>query len=135
MDIIIVMKEPPLFIHWIGFSLKAVPKERRKKMKLLDINSDQEILEPKDGTALDSTLLPAEKGVAFCNRLFFMERRYKKLSADDRKSMRQEHETSIWKEFWNWLDTLNPTGGSKLEKAVNYASNHHKTLMNYMLDK
>lgn len=113
---------------------EAIPKERRKKVKLLDINSEQEIPEPKEGTTLDSTLLPAEKGVAFCNRLFFLERRYKKLSAEDRKAIRREEETPVWDEFWNWLDTLNPTGGSKLEKAVNYACNHHETLMNYMLD-
>ena len=48
--------------------------------------------------------------------------------------MRQEQEAPIWEEFWSWIDTLNPTGGSKLEKAVNYANNHHETLMNYMLD-
>ena len=48
--------------------------------------------------------------------------------------MRRELETPIWEEFWSWIDTLNPTGGSKFEKAVNYASNHHETLMNYMLD-
>lgn len=113
---------------------EAVPKDRRKKLKLLDINSEIEIPEPNEGTALDSTLLPAEKGVAFCNRLFFLERRYKKLSAENRKSMRLEREAPIWEEFWGWLDTLNPTGGSKLEKAVNYARNHHETLMNYMLD-
>lgn len=113
---------------------EAVPKARRKKLKLLDINSEQEIPEPKGGTALDSTLLPAEKGVAFCNRLFYLERRYKNLSVEDRKSMRREQEAPIWEEFWSWLDTLNPTGGSKLEKAVNYAVNHHETLMNYILD-
>ena len=113
---------------------EAVPKERRKKLKLLDINSDQEISEPKAGTANDSTLLPAEKGVAFCNRLFFLERTGKELPAEDRKTMRQEKERPIWEEFWSWLYTLVPTGGSKLEKAVNYANNHHETLMNYMLD-
>ena len=32
------------------------------------------------------------------------------------------------------VGTLHPTGGSKLGKAVNYAQNHHDTLMNYMLD-
>ena len=32
------------------------------------------------------------------------------------------------------MDTLNPTSGSKLEKAVNYALNHRETLMNYLLD-
>lgn len=48
--------------------------------------------------------------------------------------MRGELETPIWEEFWSRIDTLNPTGGSKFEKAVNYASNHHETLMDCMLD-
>lgn len=51
---------------------EAVPKARQKKLKLLDINSEQELAEPPQGTAEDSSLLPAEKGVAFCNRLFYM---------------------------------------------------------------
>lgn len=80
------------------------------------------------------SLLPAEKGVAFCNRLFFLERCYKELPAEERKQKRQEKEPEIWNEFWSWLGSLNPTGGSKLEKAVNYAFNHKETLMNYLLD-
>jgi hypothetical protein len=47
---------------------------------------------------------------------------------------RKFYEAPIWEEFWSWIDTLNPTVGSKIEKAVNYANNHHETLMNYMLD-
>lgn len=47
---------------------------------------------------------------------------------------RQKKEPEIWNEFWSWLGSLNPTGGSKLEKAVNYAFNHKETLMNYFLD-
>ena len=103
-------------------------------MKLLDINSEQEIAEPPEGTATDEKLLPAEKGVVFCNRLFYLERLYKGLPAGERKQKRQEQEPAIWNEFWNWLETLKPTGGSKLEKAVNYAFNHKETLMNYLLD-
>lgn len=113
---------------------EAVPKARQKKLKLLDINSEQEIPVPKEGTASDDTLLPAEKGVVFCNRLFFLERLYKDLPAEERKRKRQEKEPAVWDEFWGWLDTLDPTGGSKLEKAVNYARNHRETLMNYLLD-
>lgn len=112
----------------------AVPKARQKKLKLLDINSEEEIPEPKEGTAADDTLLPAEKGVVFCNRLFFLERFYKDLPAEERKKKRQEKEPAIWDEFWSWLDTLDPIGGSKLEKAVNYARNHRESLMNYLLD-
>jgi transposase/uncharacterized coiled-coil protein SlyX len=113
---------------------EAVPKGRQKKLKLLDINSDQEIQEPGEGTATDDTLLPAEKGVAFCNRLFFLERLYKDLPAEERKQKRLEKEPDIWNEFWFWLDTLSPAGGSKLEKAVNYALNHKDSLMTYLTD-
>lgn len=113
---------------------EAVPAERRKKLKLLDMNSEQEIREPKAGTAADSTLLPAEKGVTFCNRLFYLERLYRDLPAEKRKRKRQETEPAIWDDFWSWLDTVAPTGGSKLEKAVNYAKNHKESLMNYLLD-
>ena len=111
-----------------------VPTGRRKKLKLLDINSEEELKEPSSGMSDDNGLLPAEKGVAFCNRLFFLERCYKELPAEERKQKRQEKEPEIWNEFWSWLGSLNPTGGSKLEKAVNYAFNHKETLMNYLLD-
>lgn len=113
---------------------EAIPKERRKKIKLLDINSEQELSPPKEGIIDDDTLLPAEKGVFLCNRLFFLERQYKNLSAQERKDKRLEKEPAIWEEFFLWLATLHPTGGSKLEKAVNYAINHKETLMNYLLD-
>lgn len=113
---------------------EAVPKARRKKLKLLDINSDQDIPDPGEKTAERTDLTPAEKGVVFCNRLFFKERLYKDLSPEDRKAKRDETEPQIWKEFWDWINTLNPVGGSKLEKAVNYALNHKETLMNYLKD-
>ena len=63
-----------------------------------------------------------------------MERLYKELPQEERKQKRQETEPAIWNEFWTWLETLEPAGGSKLEKAVNYAFNHKETLMNYLLD-
>lgn len=113
---------------------EAIPKERRNKVKLLDINSDQSIPEPAEDPAEAAGLLPAERGVAFCNRLFFLERCYKDLSIEDRKQKRLEKEPDIWNSFWNWLDQLSPSGGSKLEKAVNYAKNHKAQLMNYLQD-
>ena len=111
----------------------AVPKGRQKRIRLLDINSEQALDEPLSSEE-DANLLPAEKGVAFCNRLFFKERMYKELSPEDRKAKRLEEETPIWDEFWSWIDTLDPSGGSNLEKAVKYALNHKESLMNYLLD-
>ena len=113
---------------------EAIPAASRKKQKLLDINSEQTPEKPNDKTASNEKLTPAEKGVEFCNRLFYEERLYKELPADERKKMRLETQPQIWDEFWSWIDTLSPTGGSKLEKAVNYALNHKETLMNYLKD-
>lgn len=110
----------------------AIPASRRKNFKLLDINSE-EILQDPDCSGFKE-LIPAEQGVIFCNRLFFRERLLKNLPPEEKKQKRIEEETAIWDEFWNWIGILNPVGGSKLEKAVNYAQNHHETLMNYMKD-
>ena len=113
---------------------EAVPAGRKKKLKLLDINSEQEIQEPDEELLKDPELPAAEKGVMYCNSLFYLERRYKSLPADERKNRRLETEPQIWDAFWTWLDSLTPVGGSKLEKAVNYALNHRDTLMNYLKD-
>ncbi|MGN0331839.1 MAG: IS66 family transposase [Lachnospiraceae bacterium] len=114
---------------------EAVPAARRKKLKLLDINSDVAIEDtgfPDEEEA--EQLLPAEIGLLYCNKLFYLERTLKDLDPEDRKQQRAVLEQPVWNQFWNWLDTLHPTGGSKLGKAVNYAQNHHDTLMNYLLD-
>ena len=47
----------------------------------------------------------------------------KELEAEERKQQRTVLEQPVWEQFWNWLGTLHPTGGSKLGKAVNYAKN------------
>lgn len=113
---------------------EAIPVNRRKKLKLLDINSEENIPIPVTGFIEDSTVTPAEKGVLFCNRFFILEREYKKLTSDERKTRREAEHPKLWTEFWNWLETLKPAGGSKLEKAVNYALNHKETLMTYIHD-
>lgn len=114
---------------------EAVPAAKRKKRKLLDINSDvaiEDIDLPDEEKA--KQLLPAEIGLLYCNKLFYLERTLKDLKPEERKKQRAVLEQPVWDQFWNWLDTVHPTGGSKLGKAVNYAQNHHDTLMNYLLD-
>lgn len=114
---------------------EAVPTAMRKRLKLLDINSDvviEDINLPDEEEA--KQLLPAEIGLLYCNKLFYLERTLKDLDPEERKQQRTVLEQPVWDQFWNWLDTLHPTGGSKLGKAVVYAQNHHETLMNYLLD-
>ncbi|MGN0365779.1 MAG: IS66 family transposase [Suilimivivens sp.] len=114
---------------------EAVPAAKRKRLKLLDINSDvaiEDINLPDEEEA--KQLLPAEIGLLYCNKLFYLERTLKDLNPEERKQQRAVLEQPVWDQFWNWLGTLHPTGGSKLGKAVIYAQNHHDTLMNYLLD-
>ena len=114
---------------------EAVPAGRQKRAKLLDILSEEAIPEPKLPTEGElPTWIPAEVGLAYCNRLFYIERGLKDLGPEERKAKRRELETPVWEGFWNWIGTINAAGGSKLAKAVKYALNHRETLMNYLLD-
>lgn len=113
---------------------EALPAEKKKTLKLLDINSAESIKEPMiPENDLDS-YIPAEIGVAYCNKLFYLERQYKDLDPDERKMKRSEKEVPVWDAFFAWVDSLNPTKGSKLEKAVNYAQNHRDSLRTYLQD-
>ncbi len=122
--------------HCRRYFFEAVPAAYRKKQKLLDINSPEEI--PADAAdpekAKEGKKIPAEIGLCYCNQLFRIERTLKSLSPEERKARRLELEVPVWDSFWSWLATVKPLGGSLLEKAVNYASNHRELLGNYLLD-
>lgn len=113
---------------------EALPAERKKTMKLLDINSPEAIKEPKIPQEDLEKYIPAEIGVAYCNKLFYLEREFKDLSFEERKNKRLEQEVPIWDHFYDWLDSLTPTKGSKFEKAVKYAQNHRDSLRAYLQD-
>ena len=72
--------------------------------------------------------------MAYCNKLFYLEREFKDLDPEDRKAKRLEQEVPVWDNFWKWVDSLNTTNGSKLSKAVNYAQNHRDSLCTYLQD-
>jgi len=114
---------------------EAIPAGRRKSLKLLDINSEEWLDDPDipELSRLEQ-MIPAEVGLSYCNKLFYIEKTLKELPADERKAKREELETPVWNGFWKWIVTINPLGGSKLQKAVNYALNHRETLCNYMKD-
>ena len=112
---------------------EAIPSEDRKKIKLLDINSETVIKEPviPERTA---TMSPAVIGVAYCNKLFYIERCIKDKTPEEKAAARKKLAAPVWDDFWEYVDSLHPVGGSKLETAVNYALNHKEGFMNYMLD-
>ena len=77
---------------------------------------------------------PAIVGFLYCDKLFEYEKKYKNLSPDDRMAERLKTELPLIKKFFEWVKTLNPLGGSKLETAVTYTLNNEETLKNYLKD-
>ena len=113
---------------------EALPAGKKKTIKLLDVNSSEAIKEPEIPQTDLEKYIPAEIGIAYFNKLFYLEREFKELSPEERQKKRIEQEVSVWENFFGWLGTLNPTKGSKLEKAVNYAQYHIDTLQGYLQD-
>ena len=113
---------------------EALPVGKKKTIKLLDVNSSETIREPEIPQTDLEKYIPAEIEVAYFNKLFYLEREFTELSPEERQKKRIEQEVPVWENFFDWLETLNPTKGSKLEKAVNYAQNHKDTLQGYLQD-
>ena len=89
---------------------------------------------PKDMSSPEATL-PAT-GVAYCNQLFDWERKFKNLTADERKKMRLEKEKPVLDAFWSWAENSmkKVLPKSKIGKALQYALNHKEKLQTYLED-
>lgn len=75
-------------VHCQRYFFEAFPAVRRRKKKLLDINSPEVILEEAADPekVKEEKRIPAEIGLGYCNQLFRIERTLKELSAQERKS-------------------------------------------------
>ena len=82
----------------------------------------------------DTTQSPALTGLAYCDRLFDIERELADFTPDERKQKRLESERPLLDSFWEWVEKQNPLGGSKFSKAVNYALNQKPYMENYLKD-
>ena len=87
----------------------------------------------RSGLTIDD-LTTAEIGFLYCNKLFEKERKFKDLPPKERKQLRIKEEKPILASFWTWLEGLDPLGGSKLEKAVNYFKDSREEFENYLKD-
>ena len=75
----------------------------------------------------------AAVGYDYCSKLFAAERKYAHLSSSVRKTARQVEAEPLLEAYWWWVNTLEPTLGSKLAEAVTYAKNQ-KEYMNSFLE-
>ena len=89
---------------------------------------------PKDMKGVDATL--PKQGLAYCNKLFEIEKEMKNLSPEDRKKQRLKLEKPVLEAFWSWVD-LNINGvliKSKIGQALQYVKNQQSGLMAYLED-
>jgi transposase len=82
----------------------------------------------------DAKSSKAAIGYDYCNRLFAMENKWVKLSAEKRYEERLKNAKPLLDEFWQWVSLLNPLQKSNLGKAVTYALNQKEPLSNFLLD-
>lgn len=97
---------------------EALPVEKKKTIKLLDINSAQAIKETEIPQKDLDKYIPAEIGVAYFNKLFYLEREFKDLSPEERLAKRMEQEVPVWENFFTWLETLNPAVDCQVELVL-----------------
>ena len=77
---------------------------------------------------------PAVVGFMAINKIYQEEALLKGLDPDIIKVKRLEKEKPNWDAFKEWLEKLDPAGGSALRKAVNYTLNNWDKLMRYLED-
>jgi transposase len=76
----------------------------------------------------------AERGVAYINLLFELEREFKELTPEERYVKRMEKSKPITDEFFDWVFKLGALPKSPLGQAAHYALSQRKYLENVFLD-
>ena len=77
---------------------------------------------------------PAVVGFMAINKIYQEEALLKGKAPEVIKAERLEKQKPKWDAFNEWLETLDPAGGTALQKAVNYTRKNWDKLMRYMED-
>ena len=76
----------------------------------------------------------AGKGVAYCDKLFHLEKQFSLLTPQERFSERERLSKPLVDEFYGWLDRLGALPKTLLGQARHYAFSQQKYLVRYLLD-
>ena len=76
----------------------------------------------------------AEKGVAYCDKLFHLEKQFALMTPENRLKERERLSRPLMDEFFRWIEGLSVLPGSLLGKAVTYAKSQKEYLGRYLLD-
>ena len=72
------------------------------------------------------------KGLAYCNKLYELERRFKGLPPKQRQKMRWKHSRKIIRKFFSWLEKSQFYGKNALATATEYTLNRKKQLKEFL---
>ena len=73
-------------------------------------------------------------GVNYCDKLYRLEKSFKKLSPSKRRKKRQKHSKPIIDEFFKWIETSWFTGKSALVTAAEYTLKRADGLKAFLYD-
>lgn len=76
----------------------------------------------------------AAKGIAYCDKLFRLEKQFALLSPEDRFRERERYSRPVIDEFYSWLGSLREPPKTLMGKAIYYAQSQRKYLERYLLD-
>lgn len=76
----------------------------------------------------------SQQGSAYCSKLFNLEKKLAKVSAENRYEERLKQEKPILDAFLAWAETIQAAPKSKLGLALTYLRNQWPYLQNYLLD-
>ena len=68
------------------------------------------------------------RGVAYCDKLYALERKFKGLSPKKRRKMRKKYSKPIVEEFFKWIEDSPFFGKNALAKAAEYTLNRQEAL-------
>lgn len=76
----------------------------------------------------------AMRGKGYCDRLFMLEREFKKMEAPERYKERQERSKPLLKEFYQWAESVRVIPKSPTGQALQYLQTQKKYLERYLMD-
>jgi hypothetical protein len=76
----------------------------------------------------------AAKGLAYCDKLFHLEKQFASLSPEDRQKEREQFSKPLMDEFYAWRGSLHIIPKSLFGKAAYYVQSQRKYLERYLLD-
>ena len=85
---------------------------------------------PKDAPKTNN----ARIGLELCQKLFMLERKFEKMTSDERYEQRLVHSKLVLDEFFTWVESVDSLARSKFGEAITYAINQKEALSAFLLN-